>query len=304
MVEVDGLEPGRYDVSIKCKGGVLARERIDLAAGEVSRREYRIEPGSSVRGLAKRASGKPWSGARVTVTPIWAPTAETPMNDHGTIANCEADVEGSFDCTGLLPGDYDVGLDIGGRREQTVTLWLAQRSVEHVVLTAPPSGTVRVNVTPVGQAGPVPSLTATSVDGERFSAERDGAALVFRDLELGHYDISFGAGERSAEARIGRDGELVELWLELPPRKVLEGHVVDERGEPLPDVWVRAHPADTPAGVADATPAVLSDASGEFWLEAFVAGDLTITAAGIGGSGRLGPVRAGDRGLMVRLLPQ
>jgi hypothetical protein len=265
-------------------------------------RRWQLDAGASIRGSVRRANGQPLPGAQLVAQPVRAPGASETAD--GTAAVCESNAAGDFECSGLLPDEYEVGLiDLGQRRAlQRITLGSA--ALEGIVIQAEPSAMLRVAVRERQGSASLPPLRATQLEsGRSFSPEAEADGYVFRDLELGRYDVHFGAeAGKGAEVRLERDGQIVQVELGAPTSASLSGVVVDEHSEPVPDVWVRAHPALEPPGVLGTSASVLTDDHGRFALEAFATGELALSAAGAYGTGELTPVSPGASNLVVRLV--
>ncbi len=302
-VELTGLSAGEYAVTVHCDGALLHRDHLTAIAGLTATRRWQLDAGASIRGSVRRASGQPLPGAHLIAQPVLPPSAgDEPRAEDGTASVCESNAAGDFECSGLLPGEYEVGLIDVGQRRALRRIALGSASIEGIVIQAAPGATLRVGVRERHGSASLPALRATQLEsGRSFSPEAEGDGYIFRDIDLGRYDVHFPAGQ-GVDVRLDRDGQVVQVEIVAPTSAGLSGVVVDEHSEPVPDVWVRAHPALEPAGVLGTSASVLTDDHGRFTLEAFAAGELALSASGAYGTGELTPVSPGATDLVVRLV--
>jgi hypothetical protein len=304
VASIPGVLPGHYVVTVSCSDGVPVRESVDIELEPVER-SYELASGGAIQGTITTASGAPLAGAEISVSPT--PKAGAPL-DFGmaTYRRCISSGEGRFACSGLAVGDYDCFASVAQSPvTSTVRLTLTHEApLQSVALRARPSGSIRVQLeSDRGVVGPV-TVQAKKAQGRAQVARREGSQFVFEGLELGSYSVFAGLDEApprdARRVQLTRDGEQVEMTLELPVTGSIAGHVVDEQGNPLPDAWVSARPSAFGDDTTDPTP-VLTDASGAFSLEGLLPGryDVDVTAAA--GDASVDGVSAGERELRVEL---
>jgi hypothetical protein len=134
-----------------------------------------------------------------------------------------------------------------------------------------------------------------------------GGGYVFENLALGRYRVGVGRaldelGPSAADVELSRPGQIIDIELAAPETKIIAGSVVDGKGVPVPDSWVRASLMDksTPFSFGG-TDAVLSNADGTFELPPLSRGRYVVTAQHQLGEGRALEVEAGRRDLVVVL---
>ncbi len=245
-----GVPPGSYFASVRCTGHRFRTGPTLLTVGR--------EPIADLVWVVT-------SGARLRVRVVdsrGAPLADTPLflrwpaNDARArpISAHRSDAAGSFEIAGLAPGDYDVlpGVGRGAAEGVHVTVRETDRLAE-VVLALPASGRILVEVhdetgapvygVRVTATEVVPKIVAAPPRPRReHGLELGEGRYRIGPIRQGEYQLTADDGLNPASEALVR----VQDSLEAEHRFVvsrgggLRGIVLDEAGEPLPDVWVGA----------------------------------------------------------------
>jgi hypothetical protein len=261
---VEGVVPGSYEVSVGCAPAITLTETFEFALG-LSSRSWDLSAGASLRGSVLSGGGEPQAGAHVRVLP----DADT----EGSNVDCISDVGGDFECRGLVEGKYtcEVVGDFGPVSEP-LEFVVGAADLPEIVLTTFGLATIQASV-----SSHPSQKVARGVFARRagypavLGTEAGSGQVLFEDVPLGSYVIYVGAGgehEPHAQAlQLEQAGQIVEVALSAPFTTELVGTVLDARGEPLLDAWVRA----SGSGSFSELPAVLTDAEGRFSISDVIA---------------------------------
>jgi hypothetical protein len=278
-------------------------DSVDVADESVERR-WRVEAGLSVRGIARRSSGRALAGARIAVDPV----ANDPIEPgkRPLQSNCIADAEGRFECGGLVAGEYRCRLITESSASATsVTVTLLDGKDASVVLEAPASGTL-LAVLPAEDGQTMAASVFAQREGERelFQASGQSPRFVLSDLPLGSYELFLGppglGGEAAGKATIAHDEQQVELVLQGGQTHTLRGIVLDSSGEPVPDAWVTME-SDWDPDLSSGRPRALTDERGHFALSGAWSGRQRVSASSPLGEATVGGLRASANDVIVRL---
>jgi hypothetical protein len=334
-LRLSNVQPGHYTARVSCPQALPLTEELDIALGEPLLRHWELDAGLSVRGLVQRANGQPLARASILVMPTDEATEET-EDGTGEIdkkdgtgetearqrtdapkavlaqaggdrssRECTADDSGAFECAGLAAGAYEVGLlQQEQARSPKVRVSLSPAVETSVVLRAYGSGTIRVRVAGVESSGAAFSVLARK-EGEHteLQARPSAEQFVFPDIALGRYRVSLGSLESNGvTAALDRDGQVLNVELPAPSPRRIAGRVVDERGVPLPDAWVRASSETDFMMLQDSVgePA-LTDEAGAFVLSGLVDGAYRLNATSPRGEATLPNVAAGSHDVLLRV---
>jgi hypothetical protein len=300
-VEVDGLLPGQYQISLSCARALTRAETLSIGNQPVEHL-WSLDLGLELKGTVQTASGQPAAAARVDVFPIGEPRGRPNVS-------CATDDSGQFSCAGLLPGDYECV--VGENAPQRVSLNAA--TAANVLLRMQPTGTIRVWTTKHGRAAPGSLLVLARRPGQTplWGTQR-GEAFVFERLTLGRYEVYVEqAPGATARVHLQQDGETVELRLPLPREASVSGRVLDEQGVPVPNAWVRASLADSEyAAFTPVAAPVLTDDDGAFSIHGLFARKYDLKVSADSAEGRAENVAGGServliavRGSSARVLP-
>jgi hypothetical protein len=273
-VEIRGVLPGSYELTVTCPWALPLRERLVVGSSPI-RRTWELEQGIVIRGSVETSAGRPLANAAITWTRIGEPMQTGSASDlPASERSCLSDPHGEFTCGGLEPGHYVAALRVYGQLQSAAPELDLRGSSQpdRVRLRADPSGTIRVNVDGADDARGVPiSVFACNQQGEPVLARRHGEGFLLERLPFGTYGVDFGLPECTrdldAAVTLGSDGEVVDVSLPLPRLARIRGRLVDADGAPVPDVWVRASaPQRAWALLVEVPPAVITDSEGEFSL--------------------------------------
>lgn len=289
---VPGLVPGRYEVVLSCTGAVPLHDTLEVERGSLVR-HWQLEPGLALRGLVLSGSAEPMPGMRVDLLPIGEPS------DRGNVS-CLTNSSGAFSCAGLVAGEYEC---VAGEHA-TARVAVPTTSAAPLVLRMGPVATLHVTArSPDGSTpGSLIVLAARGSEGPVLSqSASDG--FTFKHLKLGRYRVYAEQAPTAArEVMLSHDGELVEIALELPPLTTISGEVVDARGTPRPDAWVRATMSGSEFAAFSRTgAAVLSDAQGRFTIEGVLPRPHDLVATSEDGHGETRAVAPGAQHARVQV---
>ncbi len=278
-VELGGFAPGDYEVEVRCGDAIPEHGSMRLSSDDSVVRHWNLRSGGVVLGRVERDGGAPYADALVELRSASDGAAPSVSSPADVVRICPADRLGSFRCTGLPPGRYE--LTLTSRYSEPVqpptAVELIADARPFVVLVAPPRASVQL--IPPQSAGSTLGFVAPRLapagGGDPIATEREGARFVARGLPLGRYRVQWGSIAR--EVTLERDGQVVEVGLEEPALHSLVGTVSDALGNPVVDAWVRAQ--DESARTQRlANDAVLTDDRGAFLIEGLPEGQYTVLA--------------------------
>jgi hypothetical protein len=282
-VEFLGVLPGAYRVHVSCASALDQDDELQIGL-EAVMREWDLDQGLRLTGVATNASATPLAGVQVQVDPVGE------LGSRGSVA-CTSDARGAFDCSGLQPGEYECQLRENGiERSDSVRVSLVEGSLPApVFLRSKPAASLHVRVE--GSAAlQLDALTvlARPKGKSPLVAERKGDSFVLEALPLGRYDVLLDpevpGASRSIELRTA--DAVVELALSGVESRALSGRVVDESGSGVPDVWLRVS-GDSLYGAVRPAPPVMSDADGSFTVPGLLPGHYDLRASGDRGQAQL-----------------
>jgi hypothetical protein len=309
VVRLEGVPAGRYQVAIHCRHGERRSETLDVA-GETVVRFWELAEGLSVRGTVQRSSGAPLPRARVHVRPAQdGSIQEMPAAGSSVMheVECLTDEVGHFECADLAPGAYDCS--VGGDWDSyspTVRVTVSPGASPEIVLVTKPLATVRAIIPASATDTPVNLTAWLWRDDSNFAVRgvriRDG--FVFEHLPLGRYVLHAGPtpAENPPTVVLEHDGQIETLEVSVPPVEGVAGRVVDGRGLPVADAWVRARYArgSVRESVEAGEPA-LTNERGEFDLVGLLRGSYVLSATGEHGEASPVEVQSGERNLVLRI---
>jgi hypothetical protein len=304
MASIPGLLPGRYSVDVSCEPALPVREEIDVVEGSFDRR-WDLKLGREVRGRVVNPEGNPVAAARVGVQPIRIGDDSAAKQGEHRLVECLSDAQGEFVCRGLADGEHQCALL--DRFASVVRVTVGPGEVSAVVLRAEASGTIRLRIPNVGRQRLSEMVAYASGDSNPLVAGRPvGDSFVFEHLLLGTYRVFLGSPSNAEapppQVKLERDGEIAELEIAAPSLTTISGRVVDERGEPVVDAWVRVSIAESvaqrPTTVGHP---VLTNDEGQFAVERLVAGRYDISVSSSVGDNLVSDVQGGDQQVLVRL---
>lgn len=275
-VEIEGLLPGRYEVSVSCDGhSSAATDRsLELMPGtnEVT---WHVDRGITVRGKLLDADG---TGRRGYVVMFAAAG-----NGDGLLHNAEAGDDGGFAVEGMSVGPHSLAASLSDGAQVSKTIDVSP-TLGEVELRLPPSASLVGNVTRGSKAVGDARLRArpTGKDAQVFAGlgvtrSSDDGSYVFDDLPPGPYEVSVvdetEAALATAKVELAIGGTTFDFV--LPQTADLVGVVLDAAGKPVPDASVTAlvstalssvdARADALRSATRSTP-VVTDADGAFTI--------------------------------------
>ncbi|HKO95131.1 MAG TPA: carboxypeptidase-like regulatory domain-containing protein, partial [Polyangiaceae bacterium] len=262
----EAVPSGDYQLSVACGEAAFQDHPLVVREDDIED-TLRLEPGQLLAGRVLDAAGTGATGVLVSVSPMGLPEGRAYMT-------CRSGAGGDFACDGLSPGAYrcHAGLEQQPQSEFVDVSVAAGMDPGPIELVLPPRATLLVSL----EHAPPEQLSSTRVlaragQGPTLEGERRGSEFHFEGLLLGSYEVYLAASPATRrEVSLARDGQSEPLTLPWPSTRTISGVVLDERNQPVVDVWVHAAaegsllPAIVPADVG--VPA-LTDAAGRFSVE-------------------------------------
>ncbi|MFO7565104.1 MAG: carboxypeptidase regulatory-like domain-containing protein [Enhygromyxa sp.] len=279
-VELRGVIPGAYEVTVHCEGAIAEREYPDLLVGDASRtdRVWTVQEGQAIHGVVVDGDAGPVAGVRVRASmraPAGDPAAPT---TDGTSAPSLGD--GSFSVTGLASGTYELEAELWSTTGATEVVLSPGADARDVELVLAPQGTIAGLVRdeqgePIAKVTvqlaperPGPKLVAVSDHEGRFRLEHvpRGSQRIVAVDEGAVWPGPSPDDEPGVLAQV-ESGETtqVELVLRRPSASV-RGRVLDSDGSPVSDAFVRQQRM-TAAAWSSSEAGVLTDPDGRFELD-------------------------------------
>ncbi len=290
-VDVQGLRPGSYRVTVRCEGAVQRIETMTVGFDPLER-EWNLGSGERVEGSVRNAEGAPVAGARVRIYPQGGESFE-----H---ASCTTNSRGEFFCSGLTPGQYACRVEgPHGPRSEPLAFSLDDGAAFPLELTTRAAASIHVQ-----------SVGRGSLDGLWIAIARPGyrpdfrpyrSNMEFQELPLGVYDVyTIQSPEIRQRVELRRDGEVAVVLLREPAMTEIAGKVLDDAGSPVLDAWIVAQPASFPlAARSPVTARASSDSDGRFLLEGLPEGTWNLTVTSPVGRAFHAGVRSGVDGLVL-----
>jgi hypothetical protein len=309
---LEALSPGRYLLSAVALPWRASDVQIQVGFGQaLTSIVLRAQPAITLHGLVQLGD-EPCLRGQVTLRgPVSMSRSTGPR--------------GEVQLEGLLPGRYDAGIRCSALETTNPTgdasehvpapigsddvIEVGAEPLERVWRLEPPSpdesasgasATIRVLLESGHEA--VTALLLGS-DGQAIRGSRDAGYTTFSGLELGDYEVYLQQVPRERRrVRVTKPGETIEVRVSVPrATATISGRVIDERHDPVPDVWVRASAGSGPHLGDTLGAPVLTNEAGAFELTDLFATTHTVVAEGTLGEVRVDGVEAGARDLLLRL---
>jgi hypothetical protein len=273
-VEFQGVPAGAYRIEIECEDGVSGAESpaVHVGANDLDL-VWKVQAGARLlgrvvdrlgRGIAQRSVQA--SGALESDANRMPPRA------------ARSDERGQFELSGLGVGRYRIGLQDSPSVKQE--LEVSNAALASVTLVVRDNGSIRVQL--IGrEPGQLDTFRVSALrtavtqqdqdNQEQLTAQRIGAGLFeLNDLREGSYALYANDGRNPALTRnltLPADQQVSLSWQIAPQDGALQGRVVDAKGEPVSDAWVRITHGESPIPIVGGTQAVLTQLDGHFSLE-------------------------------------
>jgi hypothetical protein len=297
----ENVPPGDYRLGLGCEGAAFQFREFRVGDEDIED-IARVDPGQRLQGRVLSAAGAGASDTLVSVSPVGTPTGRAPMT-------CRSGPSGDFACDGLSPGGYrcHAGLELQPQSEFVdVVVDGAQRAP--IELRLQPRAAIAVSL---------PDAPADRVSGVRVSArpeqgppldgELRGGEFHFDALLLGRYEVYLTESPATRrEVFLTRDGQNEVISLPWPSQRSIAGVVLDDREQPVVEIWVRAIPAGgflPLAARSEAGVRALTDSTGRFIVEGLFEGPYHLIADGVGREGSASSVSGGTQDVVMHLAP-
>lgn len=283
-VRVRGLLPGEFTVEINCQGFISPEHppKVKLVDKSVTGQRWEVTRGLAIRGVVVDASGKPVPRVSVSASP--KPDPSQPRAHQTGTWGGDTDAQGKFELAGLLPGEYQISLNVWEPPRATppkpIPATLTKgKDLEGLRLELPATGEVKGSVRdPKGN--PIPRANVSMHDGVNWqnTAAGDDGSFSFPFVAAGEYRLTARRGwgdemrapgtsddDVQGEKVTVREGgvEEVKLVVERSDGRIT-GVVRDADGGPLADAFIEATRESDSATQASGQ-AVRSGRWGSFW---------------------------------------
>ncbi len=332
-VRMQGVLPGRYEVTASCTGHVSEDSygELEVSDASVEGLRWEVEPGASIRGRVLVADASQLRGLSVMARS----SGGEARGKSGWARTTEFGEDGSFVLEGLSPNTYDVQAQgaLVPSVEEPLSVEVPQGEVvDGIELELQPEAIIRGRVQ--DEAGnPVSSAQIRAEGpGQNWSSDQvgDDGRFELRGLRGGEYRVQADLNWSDALRKPGTNdddvqGEAVtveaggeaEVLLVVEARNAsISGRVLDDAGGPIADAFVRAERAsDSQAANAKNSlrqarwggwneQPIMTDTEGGFTLEGLSEGSYTVWAVRKGGGeGYAENIAAGSGGVTVELQP-
>lgn len=291
---------GEYRLSLACEQAAPQLHELSVGDQDVEQTIH-LAPGQALRGRVLSAPGEGVEGALVTVSPAGLPEGRAQLT-------CLSGAQGDFLCEGLSVGGYrcHAGLELQPQTEFVELELVAGAEPAPLELHLWPRAQLVVSLAdaPADQLSGV-RLSARPEQGLPIEAERRGDAFHFDGLLLGSYSVSLVASPATRrDVVLERDGQRVELTLPWPATRSISGVVLDERGSPAVEVWVRAASEGSAAPfvmLSDVGVPGLTDSAGRFTVEGLFEGRYHLRVEGPQGQGSAQSVPSGTSDALIQI---
>ncbi len=256
-VLVEGVLPGTYEVTVRCRDYVPQEEYPDIVVADASLDglQWTVRTGQVIRGTVLDSKGTPLEGARVSAR---AKSSKDPRAQRVNARGSRTEPDGAFELRGLLPGSYELWArhdDHPGPDDPSVVELPEGADLDGVELRLAANGQILGIVR--DENGTAVAGASVSLSGARWGGmarTNDLGGFVMEHIQVGDYRIAARRGwsetmrapgatddDEAGERIEVRDGEetSVELVVESQNGRIT-GRVLGEGGEPIPDAFVEA----------------------------------------------------------------
>jgi protocatechuate 3,4-dioxygenase beta subunit len=268
-VRFANVPPGGYELHASWRGRDASLPGIVITE---SHHDFTIEvpTGARLVGRVVDSLQAPVSNEGVLATLVDGPTVATRSDAHGR-----------FELVGLAPGSYRLAT-VSTPRNSVLVDVPESGDAQEIVLERGAMSSLVVKLRHTDGTEVVDAWQVYARGDRVLPAERSDASYRFSSLSAGSHVISAHDGVNApVEASVElRDAERKEITLLVPRHAgVLHGRVVDERGAPVADAWVRAQASSSVGFTASRERSVLTSTDGTFELAGLAAaGRYTVEA--------------------------
>jgi protocatechuate 3,4-dioxygenase beta subunit len=316
VATLDPVHPGWVSVQVSAAGFAAGNAFKQIGgSGATGTVTITLRAGFSVSGRVIDDKGNTISGAQVTTAGVW----DLPGSGDRT----ETDARGRFTIAALAPGTHVLVASDGEHAPARSTpVVIESRPVDGVELVMQAGGAIRGRV--FDHAGVAAVFATVRVAGDRGQAGLVDSRQTTTDKD-GNFEIT-GLARTQLKIRAESDvaasevvpvdlttqAERAGLELKLSVSGTIAGRVVDEAGQPVPEVQVNAFPdilggsqqeSLVLAGMSSAT----TDGGGRFTIHGLPDGEYRLRAARSSGRGRFDwgqqgvKARTGDANVSITL---
>jgi len=298
----EAVPAGDYQLSVACERAAFQNHQLEVRDDDIDD-TLRVDPGQLVAGRVLDAAGTGAAGVLVSVSPLGLPDGRAYMT-------CRSGAGGAFACDGLSPGAYrcHAGLELQPQSEFVDVSVAAGTDPGPIELKLPPRAMLVVSLehAPPEQLSNAHVL-ARAAEGPTLEGERRGSEFHFEGLLLGSYEVYLAASPGTRrDVSLVRDSQREAITLAWPSTRTISGVVLDERNQPVVDVWVRAA-AEGGLLPSLASPDVgvpaLTDAAGRFSLEGLFEGRYHLRVESTEREGLARGVPGGAEDVVIHLAP-
>jgi protocatechuate 3,4-dioxygenase beta subunit len=253
-VELRGLQPGRYQVTIMCTD-FLSEDRyppLVVTDRPLPPQTWHVRPGLHIAGTVVDADGAPARGGSIAVSLSGGDPRGQRVDSWEEIRP-----DGTFEVGGLLPGTYQLRTTATALPEpkEPTKVALAGRSVDGLRIVLERAGTVKGSV--VDQDGHPVAGVGVQAGGETWSwsgnmLSRDDGSFLIEGLRPGDYRITAQRRDWGEGLRAPGSGDddlqgvrvTVKAGAVVPVKLVVEGltgritGTVKRNGKPVTDAFV------------------------------------------------------------------
>ncbi|HET6338009.1 MAG TPA: carboxypeptidase regulatory-like domain-containing protein [Polyangiales bacterium] len=266
-VTLEGIPFGTYALAIDCTSALAGTYPPLRVAAEPAELTWTVRAGLRLRGHVLDAAGHGLAERTVEAGAAEGSTDALPPSAAST------DAQGAFELTGLAPGLYRVVLAERPSVVQDVSI-AADAEPSPVTLVVRDSAAIHVRLIGSDErrydAYRVRALRSDAEPEERVASRVGRARFELRELPPGEYELSASDGQNPVLTRRLqlRAAETQHIEWNIPVSDAaLSGRVLDARGEPVSDAWVRVTQGDAPAPLMGPVRAVLTQVDGRFSIE-------------------------------------
>ena len=264
-VTIRGLQPGKYDIAVRCDDHIRRDDFDSLVVSDqpIVDQVWEVQKGLVIAGTVVDSEGQPIEGARV-----WSSKVVEGRAGTQSWSRDQSDASGAFELTGLDAGKYTLNaskaefLDPPEKAEVDVTA----TGADPVVLTLESGGIVR-GVVEDQNGTPVPGASVTVAGGNwrAQSLTTDDGKFEIKGAKPGEHRVTARKGWRESMRAPGATdddvngeivqvvvGEIAEVTLVVESQGgEISGSVTGAGGEPISDAFVSCHRESDSAASAE-----------------------------------------------------